>query len=104
MLSMLAVYRSDLRATEAYARRSADIVVAAYGADDPRIAYALEILGGALHRLDRWKEGERYMRRALALYEREKGPNDPGLIVPLHRLGGGGGHQRPGYNAAPAHT
>ena len=86
MLSMLAVYRSDLRATEAYARRSADIVVAAYGADDPRIAYALEILGGALHRLDRYEEGERYMRRALALYEREKGPNDPGLIVPLHRL------------------
>ena len=86
MLSMLAVYRSDIRSTEAYARRSADIMVAAYGADDPRVGYALELLGGALHRLGRYDEGERYMRQALALYEREKGPNDPGLIVPLYRL------------------
>ena len=86
MLSMLAVYRSDFRATEAYARRSADIMIAAYGADDPRIAHALEILGGALHRLGRYEEGERYMRQALVLYEREKGPNDPELILPLYRL------------------
>jgi len=86
MLSMLAVYRSDIRATEAYARRSADIMVAAYGADDPRIAHALEVLGGALHRLGRYEEGERYMRRALVLYERERGPNDPELILPLYRL------------------
>ena len=86
MLSNLAVYRSDLRATEAYARRSADIMVAAYGADDPRAAYSLEMLGGAVHRLGRYEEGERYMRRAFALYEREKGPNDPELIVPLFRL------------------
>ncbi|HEX5076973.1 MAG TPA: serine/threonine-protein kinase [Gemmatimonadaceae bacterium] len=86
MLSKLAVYRSDLRATEAYARRSADIMVAAYGADDPRAAYSLEMLGGAVHRLGRYEEGERYMRRAFALYEREKGPNDPELIVPLFRL------------------
>jgi serine/threonine-protein kinase len=86
MISMLAVYRSDFRATEAYARRSADIMIAAYGADDPRIAHALEILGGSLHRLGRYEEGERYMRQALVLYEREKGPNDPELILPLYRL------------------
>ena len=86
MLSMLAVYRSDIRATAVYARRSADIMIAAYGADDPRIAHSLEILGGALNRLGRYEEGERYMRRALVLYEREKGPNDPELILPLYRL------------------
>jgi serine/threonine protein kinase len=86
MLSMLAVYRSDIRASEEYARRSVNIRIAAYGADDPRIAYALEMLGGAVHRLGRQEEGERYMRQALALYERDKGPNDPGLIVPLYRL------------------
>ena len=86
MVSMLAVYRGDIRATEAYARRATDILVAAYGADDPRIAYSLEMLGGALHRLARYEDGERYMRQALALYEREKGPNDPDLIVPLYRL------------------
>jgi serine/threonine-protein kinase len=86
MLSMLAVYRSDIRASEAYARRSADILVSAYGVDDPRTAYSLEMLGGALHRLGRYQDGERYMRQALALYEREKGPNDPYLIVPLYRL------------------
>jgi serine/threonine-protein kinase len=86
MLSMLAVYRSDLRASEAYARRSVEIRTAAYGADDPRIAYSVEMLGGALRRLGRNEEGEGYMRRALVLYEREKGPNDLGLIVPLYRL------------------
>jgi hypothetical protein len=86
MLSMLAVYRSDIRASEAYARRSVEIRVAADGADDPRIAYAFEMLGGALQRLGRYEEGERYMHQALALYEREKGPNDPYLIVPLYRL------------------
>ena len=86
MLSMLAVYRSDIRATEANARRSADIMVAAYGADDPRVGPAFELLGGALQRLGRYEEGERYMRQALALYEREKGPNDPELILPLYRL------------------
>ena len=86
MLSMLAVYRSDIRDAEVYARRSADIVVAAYGPDDPRAAYPIELLGGALHRLGRYEEGERYMRQALVLYEREKGPNDQGLIVPLYRL------------------
>ena len=86
MLSMLAVYRSDIRATAAYARRSADIMIAAYGADDPRIAHSLEILGGAMNRLGRYEEGERYMRQALVLYEREKGPNDPELILPLYRL------------------
>jgi serine/threonine-protein kinase len=87
MLSMLAVYHSDLRASEVYARRAADIRVAAYGLDDPRIAYSLEMLGGTLYRLGRYQEGERYSRQALALYEREKGPNDPGLIVPLFRTG-----------------
>jgi tetratricopeptide (TPR) repeat protein len=86
MLSMLAVYRSDLRDAEVYARHSADINVAAYGADDPRAAFAVEMLGIALHRLGRYEEGERYMRQALAAYEREKGPNDAGLIVPLYRL------------------
>ena len=86
MLSMLAVYHSDLRASEAYIRRSVEIRVAAYGADDPRTAYALEMLGGALRRLGRFEEGERYMRQALALYERDKGPNYLGLIVPLYRL------------------
>jgi serine/threonine-protein kinase len=86
MLSMLAVYFSDLPASEAYARRSAEIRVAAYGMDDPRNAYALEMLGGALRRLGKYEEGERYMRRALALYEHEKGPNDLSLIVPLYRL------------------
>jgi len=86
MLSMLAVYRSDLRSSEAYARRSVEIRVAAYGADDPRVAYAFEMLGGALQRLGRYEEGERYMHQAIALYEREKGPNDPYLIVPLYRL------------------
>jgi tetratricopeptide (TPR) repeat protein len=86
MLSMLAVYRSDLRASEDYARRSVDIRVAAYGADDPRIAYAFEMLGGALQRLGRYEEGERYMHQALALYERDRGPNDAGLVVPLYRL------------------
>jgi len=86
MLSMLAVYRSDFNAAEAYARRSADISIAAYGADDPRIAPELELLGGQLHRIGRYEEGERYMRQALALYERDKGPNDPGLILPLYRL------------------
>ena len=100
MLSMLAVYRSDLRATEAYARRSADIMVAAYGEDDPRIAHALEILGGALHRLGRYEEGERYMRRALVLYEREKGPNDPELILPLYRLAEAIVNSREGYAEA----
>src|SRR5262249_3232827 len=67
MLSMLAVYRSDLRASEAYARRSVEIRTAAYGADDPRNAYALEMLGGALRRLGRYEEGEPYMRQAIAL-------------------------------------
>ena len=86
MLSMVAVYRSDIRASEVYARRAVDILVAAYGAEDPRIGYALETLAGALNRLGKFDEGERYMRRALAMYERDKGPNDPGLIVPLYRL------------------
>jgi serine/threonine protein kinase/type II secretory pathway pseudopilin PulG len=86
MLSMLAVYRSDLRASEAYARRSMEIRVAAYGPDDPRIAYSVDMLGGALRRLGRFDEGERYMRRAITLYERDKGPNDISLIVPLYRL------------------
>jgi serine/threonine-protein kinase len=86
MLSMLAVYHSDLRVSEAYARRSVEIRAAAYGMDDPRIAYAVEMLGGALRRLGRNEEGERYMRQALALYEREKGPNNLNLIVPLNRL------------------
>jgi serine/threonine protein kinase len=86
MLSMLAVYRSGLLAAEAYARHAVDIDIAAYGADDPRSAHAIEMLGGALNRLERYDEGERYMRQALVLYEREKGPNDAGLIVPLNRL------------------
>lgn len=86
MLSMLAVYRSGLRDAEAYARRSVEITVAAYGPDDPRGAYAIELLGGSLNRLGRYEEGERYMRQALALYEREKGPNDAGLILPIYRL------------------
>ena len=86
MLSMLAVYGSDVRASEYYARRAVDIRVAAYGADDPRIAYSLEMLGGALRRLGRYEEGERSMRRAMALYERDKGPDNPALVVPLYRL------------------
>ena len=86
MLSILAVYLSDIRASETYARRSLEIRVAAYGKDDARVAYALETLGNALRRLGRSDEGERYMRQAMALYERDKGPNDPGLIVPLYRL------------------
>lgn len=86
MLSMLAVYSSDLRASEEYARRSVNIRVAMYGPDDPRIAYSLETLGGAVRRLGRYAEGERYMRQAMALYEGEKGPNDQGLMVPLYRL------------------
>jgi serine/threonine-protein kinase len=86
MLSMLAVYDSDVHASEEYARRSLDIRIAAFGADDPRIAFSLEMLGGALQRLHRYAEGEASMRRALVLYEREKGPNDPSLIVPLFRL------------------
>ena len=86
MLSMLAVYRSDLRASEAYARRSMEIRVAAYGPDDPRLAFSIDMLGGALRRLGRNEEGERYMRQALVLYERDKGPNDLSLIVPLYRL------------------
>lgn len=86
MLSMLAVYRSDIHSAEAYARRSAEIIVAAYGTEDPRSGFAIEMLGGALNRLERYDEGERYMRQALMLYEREKGPNDAGLVVPLARL------------------
>jgi len=86
MLSMLAVYHSDLRASESYARRAVDIRVAAYGPDDPKIAFALDMLGGALRRLARYDEGERYMRQAMSLYERDKGPNDISLIVPLYRL------------------
>jgi serine/threonine-protein kinase len=86
MLSMLAVYRSDLNASEIYARRSVEIRTAAYGADDPRIAYSVEMLGGALRRLGRYDEGERYMRRAIVLYEHDKGPNDISLVVPLYRL------------------
>jgi eukaryotic-like serine/threonine-protein kinase len=86
MLSMLAVYRSDLVASEAYARRSVEIRTAAYGADDPRIAYSVEMLGGALRRLGRYDEGERYMRQAIVLYEHDKGPNDISLVVPLYRL------------------
>ncbi|HEY6825959.1 MAG TPA: serine/threonine-protein kinase, partial [Gemmatimonadaceae bacterium] len=86
MLSMLAVYHSDLRASEAYARRSMELRIAAYGPNDPRIAFSVEMLGGALRRLGRNDEGERYMRQALALYERDKGPNDLTLIVPLYRL------------------
>ncbi len=86
MLSMLAVYRSDLVASETYARRSVEIRTAAYGADDPRNAYAIEMLGGALRRLGRNDEGERYMRRAIVLYEHDKGPNDVSLVVPLTRL------------------
>jgi serine/threonine-protein kinase len=86
MLSMLAVYREDIRASEVYARRSVSIRVAAYGADDPRIAYSLEMLGRALRRLGRDEEGERYLRQGLALHERERGPYDPSLIVPLYRL------------------
>jgi len=86
MLSMLAVYHSDFSASEAYARRSVDILVAAYGSDDPRLATALEQLGMTLRRVGRYAEGERYMRQAFALYERDKGPNDAGLIVPLYRL------------------
>ncbi len=50
---MLAVYRSDLGISETYARRSVEIRTAAYGADDPRIAYAVDMLGGALRRLGR---------------------------------------------------
>jgi tetratricopeptide (TPR) repeat protein len=86
MLSMLAVYRSDLVASESYARRSVEIRTAAYGADDPRNAYAVEMLGGALRRLGRYDEGERSMRQAIALYEHDKGPNDVSLVVPLTRL------------------
>jgi serine/threonine-protein kinase len=86
MLSMLAVYREDIRNSEVYARRSVNIRVAAYGADDPRIAYSLEMLGRALRRLGRDEEGERYLRQGFALHERERGPNDPSLIVPLYRL------------------
>lgn len=100
MLSMLAVYYSDMRASEAYARRAVDIGVAAYGADDPRIGYSLEMLGGALHRLGRYDEGQRYMRQALALYERDKGPNDPGLIVPLYRLADAVANSREDYTEA----
>jgi tetratricopeptide (TPR) repeat protein len=86
MLSMLAVYRSDLVASESYARRSVEIRTAAYGADDPRIAYSVEMLGGALRRLGKNDDGERYMRRAIVLYEHDKGPNDVSLVVPLTRL------------------
>jgi eukaryotic-like serine/threonine-protein kinase len=100
MLSMLAVYRSDLRASEAYARRAAELRVAAYGADDPRTAYAVEMLGGALRRLGRYEEGERYMRQAIALYERDKGPNDLGLIVPLYRLADAVARDRGDYDEA----
>jgi eukaryotic-like serine/threonine-protein kinase len=100
MLSMLAVYRDDIRASEVYARRSVDIRVAAYGADDPRIAYSLEMLGRALRRLGRDEEGERYVREALALHEREKGPNDPGLIVPLYRLADAVASGREDYDEA----
>jgi serine/threonine-protein kinase len=86
MLSMLAVYHSDIRGSEAYARRSVEIRSAAYGPDDPRNAYAVEMLGGALQRLGRYEEGEQYIRRGLVLYEHGKGPNDQELIVPLYRL------------------
>jgi serine/threonine-protein kinase len=86
MLSMLAVYPSDLRASETYARRAVEIRIAAYGPADPRIAFSLEMLGGALRRLSRNEEGERYIRQAIALYERDKAPNDPSLILPLYRL------------------
>ena len=100
ILSVLAVYRSDHRASEAYARRSMEIRVAAYGKDDPRVAFSLEMLGGALRRLGRYEEGERYMRQAMALYEREKGPNDPGLIVPLYRLAEASATDRQDYTEA----
>ena len=100
MLSMLAVYRSDIRAAEVYARRSAEISIAAYGSDDPRSAFAIEMLGGALQRLERYDEGERYMRQALALYERDKGANDPGLIVPLARLADAVANSRADYAEA----
>jgi serine/threonine-protein kinase len=100
MLSMLAVYRGDLAASATYARRAFDIRAAAYGADDPRIAYALEMLGGALHRLHNYDEAERDMRQALALYEREKGPNDPWLIVPLYRLAEAVANSRADYSEA----
>ena len=86
MMSMIAVYRSDIRESETYARRSVDILVAAYGLNDPRVGYSLETLAGALNRLGKHDEGERYMRQALALYEADKGPNDPSLILPLYRL------------------
>jgi serine/threonine-protein kinase len=86
MLSMLAVYHSDIRASETYARRAVEIRTAANGPDDPRNAFALEMLGGTLQRLGRYEEGERYMRRALVLYAQDKGPNDQILIVPLFRL------------------
>jgi eukaryotic-like serine/threonine-protein kinase len=100
MLSMLAVYRSDLRASEVYARRSVEIRSAAYGPDDPRIAYALDMLGGALRRLARNEEGERYMRQAIALYERDKGPNDLSLVVPLSRLADAVAKDRQDYDEA----
>jgi tetratricopeptide (TPR) repeat protein len=40
------------------------------------------------------------MRRAIALYEREKGPNDPGLIVPLYRLAQAVSSSRKDYDEA----
>ena len=51
-----------------------------------RIANSVDMLGGALRRLGRNDEGERYMRRAIVLYEHDKGPNDVSLVVPLTRL------------------
>jgi serine/threonine-protein kinase len=100
MLSMLAVYRSDLVASEAYARRSVEIRTAAYGADDPRLAYAVDMLGGALRRLGRYDEGERYMRQAITLYEHDKGPNDVSLVVPLTRLADAVAKDREDYGEA----
>jgi len=100
MLSMLAVYRSDLVASERYARRSVEIRTAAYGADDPRLAYSVEMLGGALRRLGRYDEGERYMRQAITLYEHDKGPDDVSLIVPLTRLADAVAKDREDYNEA----
>ena len=100
MLSMLAVYRSDLVASERYARRSVEIRTAAYGGDDPRLAYSVEMLGGALRRLGRYDEGERYMRQAITLYEHDKGPNDVSLVVPLTRLADALAKDREDYDEA----
>jgi TonB family protein len=81
-LTQLQRYQDALNAQE-YSMRVAE---RQFGKNDPRLAPVLESVGRWLVGLGAYDPGRQRIRRAIALVENARGPNDPGLVGPLTAL------------------